>query len=455
MRNRRPVFSLFILILIVLIPALQSFAQSNDINNEVVSFRKKELTKGLLFELGREREELRTDATRYFEDKTSVTGSFNLSSKLWNLKDYMQEELLFSFDVGPYAGFGNWIDSSKVANNEADENLYGIRTSLNAAYLNRYYYDPKNYTILNVSLWGRYDLYQQNLDGTSIDSLGEVTPIDESDLKGKFRFGFNAKAGWGYGRLSPMNHLMTAHYLLEKYYPGRIFSDYEIARFAQVIADIKNNREVQTPRIAEKEMELVTGFVNKTLLLESPGAMGADWEYGEFDPRYEGKRFELGPFFQYYNREPDFIYGGFMQFDWHKYQNVKWNRNFSAGITYSRYKKQEVSADDSEDQEENIPLGADLSHRDWLLGEVNLGWSYYSNLKSQLDFGVKYLPGLELNGFKDVGTLSHNVIPYLAYYTQLNSKARVRLDFAWRFTDGERFVTPGPNFSLAIYRSRY
>jgi hypothetical protein len=441
--------------LIVLISALSSFAQSSDINNEVVSFRKKEITKGLLFEIGREREELRTDATRYFEDKTSLTGSFDLSSKMWNLKDYMQEELMLSFDVGPFAGFGNWIDSSAVANNEADENLYGIRTSLNAAYLNRYYYDPKNYTILDINLWGRYDLYQQNLDGTSIDSMGEVTPIDESDLKGKFRFGFNAKAGWGFGRLSPMNHLMTAHYLLEKYYPGRIFSDYEIARFAQVIADIKNNRELKIAHIPEKEMELISGFVNKTMLLESFDTMGKEWEYGEFDPRYQGKRFELGPFFQYYNKEPDFIYGGFMQFDWNKYKNVKWNRNVSAGITYSRYKKQyEGNGETAQNGDEN-PLGVDVTHRDWMLGEVKLGWSYYSNLRSQFDFGIKYLPGIELNEFKDLGTLSHNVIPYLAYYTQLNAKARVRFNFAWRFADRQRFVTPGPNFSLAIYRSKY
>ena len=41
-----------------------------------------------------------------------------------------------------------------------------------------------------------------------------------------------------------------------------------------------------------------------------------------------------------------------------------------------------------------------------MMGELNLGWSYYSELKSQFDFGVKYVPGIELNGFNDVGPLS-------------------------------------------------
>ncbi|WP_167613847.1 hypothetical protein [Maribellus sediminis] len=455
MRNRSHRIRIIFLSQILFFLTIVSFAQAPKINNEVVSFRKNEITKGLLFDLGREREELRTDASRYFEEKTSLTGAFNWSNKLWNLQDYMQEELLFSFDVGPFGGFGNWIDSTGIANNNADENFYGIRTALSASYLNRYYYDPKSYTLVKIDGWGRYDLYQRNLDGTSVDSLGVETPIDEGDLKSKFRFGFNAKAGWGYGRLSPMNHLMTAHYLLEKYYPGRIFSDSEIAQFAQVIATLKHDRELDIIHLPEKEMESIAGFVSKTFLLESPELMAEDWQYGEFDPRYEGKRFELGPFFNYYNQEPDFVYGGFMQFDWHKYQSVKWNRNISASITYSRYKKPDDSTSDSETEDDDLSLGMSLSHRDWVLGEFDLGWSYYSDLRSRFDFGLKYLPGLELNSFEEIGSLSHNFIPYFGYFTQLNSKARVRLDFAWRFADNEQFVVPGPKFSVAVYRSRY
>ena len=412
--------------------AISLYAQEPEINNEVVSFKKREWNKGLLLNLDQERDELLTDETRFYEEQNLLNGSFLLENKIWNLLDYKQEELNIAFKTGPFGGWGNWIDSSKVSYNTADEQKYGLRTSLNAGYLYRYYYDPKTYTLLDLSVWGQYDIYKQNLDGTAIDSFGVSMPIDESNIKDRLRFGFKGKAGWGIGRLSPMNHLMTAHYLLEKYYPGRVFSDYEIAQFAQVIAGIKNDRDFKSGHVAEKEMEMVAGFVNKNLMLESPESMSGEWIYGEFDPRYEGTRLEFGPFFQYYNREPDFVYGGYLQFDRAKYHNVKWNSNISANINYNRYKKQ-----------------------DWMMGELNLGWSYYTGLKSQFNFGVKYVPGIELNGFDDIGPLSHNVIPYISWYSQLNSQSRFKFDFSWRIADGEKFLVPGPNFNLAIYRSRY
>jgi hypothetical protein len=49
----------------------------------------------------------------------------------------------------------------------------------------------------------------------------------------------------------------------------------------------------------------------------------------------------------------------------------------------------------------------------------------------------------------------HNFIPYIEYFTQVNAKTRVNLSFAWNLGDGEDFMMTGPNFSLAIYRSRY
>ncbi len=449
-RSRYNIFFLSVLLLFVY---QRSSAQESSINNSVVSYSKKELNTGVVFGLGKEREELKTDASRYYEEQTLLNGTFRIDNKYWNLLDYLQEELMFSLELGPYAGFGDWIDSSRVGYNTADKKSYGVRTSLNASYRNRYYYDPRNYTVLDISGWGQYDIFNQQLDGTSIDSFGVSTAIDESYTKGRLRFGVNAKAGWGIGRLSPMNHLMLAHYLLEKYYPGRVFSDYEIARFAQVIADIKNNRDYKSGHVSEKEMESVIKFVNQTLLLESPELMAADWQYGEFDPRFEGRRVEMGPFFQYYNKEPDFIFGGYLQFDWAKYKNEKWNRNFSTSLTYSRYKRQDDQMEQTD--QENLSLGFDLSHRDWFLGKVDLGWSYYSNMRSQIDFGVRYIPGLELNSFKNVGSISHNVVPYLAYYTQVNSKSRLKFNMAWRIADGEQFVVPGPEFSLAFYRSKY
>ncbi|MFV0591242.1 MAG: hypothetical protein ACK5M7_07650 [Draconibacterium sp.] len=422
-------FSLFFLIVFLYSP---QFLSAQDINNEVVSFKKREVNKGWIFQLGKDREELRTDVSRFFEDQTSLNGGFKIENSFWNIQDYQQDEFNLSFDIGPFGAYGNWIDSSKVSNAEADQYLYGLRTSANLNYKYRYYYDAKNYTAFEISAWGRYEVYRHNLDGTSIDSFGVESAIDKSSTEDRLRYGFQARGGFGIGRLSPMNHLMTAHFLLEKYYPGRVFSDYEIARFAQIIAQIKNERDYYEGHSSEAEMDAVNRFLNGNFLLEPSKAMIADWPYAEFDPRYEGKRFEMGPFFKYYNQEPDFIYGGYIQYENARYKNVKWNRNFSANLNYNRYKRS-----------------------DWMTGELGLGWSYYPNLKNQIDFGVKYVPGIELNGFEDVGPLSHNFVPYLGYFSQLNSKARMRLNFSWRITDGEQFMVPGPELSLGIYRSSY
>lgn len=419
-----PVFLLFITTTLL--------AQENGIDNSVVSFKKRELMSGFVFDLNKEQEELLTDETKFNEERTLLNTKFRFENRFLNLLDYKQEEFNASFEIGPFGGYGNWVDSSFVENTVADQSSFGVRTSANVSYLNRFYYDPKNYTVVDVSAWGRYDLFKQNSDGTTIDSLGVVSDFDESGTKDRLRYGFSAKAGWGIGRLSPMNHLMTAHYLMEKYYPGRIFSDYEIAQFAQVIATIKNNRDLKVKHNPEMEVASLAEFIKGKLLLELPEAMPEEWKFSEFDPRYEGQRVEFGPFFKYYNQEPDFVYGGHINFENLKYKSVKWNRNFSAKLNYNRYKKQ-----------------------DWMLAEIKLGWSYYSELKSQLDFGIKYVPGIEINGFEDVGSLSNNLIPYLSYFTQLNSTSRIKLDFAWRFSDGEQFVLPGPEFSLAIYRSKY
>uniref|UniRef100_UPI003217CD34 hypothetical protein n=1 Tax=uncultured Draconibacterium sp. TaxID=1573823 RepID=UPI003217CD34 len=426
----RKYLSLAVLILFIGVASLS--AQETNINNSVVSFKKQELMSGVVFDVSKEREELLTDETRFDETRTLLNAKFRYGNQYWNLLDYKQEQINYAVEIGALGGYGDWIDSSFVANTDADQNFYGIRTSASINYSNRIYYDPKSYTLITVNGWGRFDVYQQNLKGTSVDSLGVVTDLDDSNLENRFRYGFQTKVGWGAGRLSPMNHLMTAHYLLEKYYPGRIFSDFEIAQFAQLIANIKHNRDVKTGRTYDKEMLQVVDYIKTTLMLASPEAMEAEWQFSEFDPRFEGSRFELGPFFKYYNREPDFVYGGFIQYDNARYKNVNWNRNLSIKLNYNRYKKQ-----------------------DWMLAEVMLGWSYYSRLKSQFDFGVKYVPAIEINGFEDVGSLSHNFVPYMSWFSQLNSKSRIRMDFSWRFADSDQFVLPGPEFSMAIYRSRY
>lgn len=418
---------------ILLCEAQDAVAQDALINNEVVSFRKKELNKGLVFEFSKASNDVITDESSYSEESTVTSGLFHIENNVWNLEDYRQESYQFSLELGPFAGFGNWSDSSDTDSDDMDIHSYGVQTSLYGGYVNRFYYDPRNYTIFNVSAWGQYDLYRQTREGTTVGSSGTSSTVDESDTKDKLQFGIAAKTGLGIGRLSPMNHLMTAHYLLEKYYPGRVFSDFEIAQFAQVIAGVKNNRDYKTTRTPGWEERMVSNFVNKNFLLEAPEALPDDWGFGEFDPRYEGSRFEIGPFFQYYNDDLDFIYGGFMQFDWAKYQSVKWNRDLSANITYNRYHDEQQ----------------------WMYFELQWGWSYYANLRSRFDFGATYISGLEIDGFDDDGTISHNLVPYVSYFTQLSSKSRIKLDCAWRFADDEQFVIPGPEFSLSIYRSRY
>lgn len=419
-----PLFFLFITISV--------HAQESTINNNVVSFTKRELTTGFVFDMNKEREELLTDESKYNEERTVFNGKFKLENRFWNLLDNKQDEFYSSFEIGPFGGYGNWIDSSFIENTVADQSFYGVRTTGKIGYKTRFYYDPKTYTLVDVGAWGQYDLYKQNSDGTTIDSFGVATDFDNSENSDRFRYGFRAKAGWGFGRLSPMNHLMTADYLLRKYYPRRNFSDYEIAQFAQVIADIKHDRSVKAGHALDKEMLILADFIKNTLVLASPESVQGEWQFSEFDPRYQGQRLELGPHFQYYNQEPDFIWGGYILYENSKYQNVSWNRNFSAGLKYNSYKK-----------------------HDWITGEINIGWSYYAGLKSQIDFGVKYVPAYEFSNSDTEGGFRNNAIPYLSYFTQLNSKSRVKLDFSWRFADDEQFVLPGPDFSLAIYRSRY
>lgn len=432
MRKQEYNFVFLLLPLIFLFTGISVEAQENNINNNVVSFKKRELTSGFVFDTKNEKEELLTDESKYKEERNVFNGKFKLENRFWNLLDTKQDELYSTLKIGPFGGYGDWVDSSYIESTAADQSFYGIRTAGEIGYKSRFYYDPKTYTIVDVGAWGQYDLFKQKSEGTTIDSFGVATNFDDSENTDRLRYGFRAKAGWGFGRLSPMNHLMSADYLLRKYYPRRNFSDYEIAQFAQVIADIKQERSIKGGHVLENEMETVVDFIKNTLMLASPEAMQAEWQFSEFDPRYQGQRLEVGPFFEYYNKEPDFIWGAYILYENARYRNVSWNRNFSAGLKYNSYKKQ-----------------------DWLTGEINIGWSYYSDLKSQFDCGIKYVPGYELSGSEDGGGLSNNVIPYLSYFTQLNAKSRVKMDFAWRFADGEKYVLPGPEFSLAIYRSRY
>lgn len=395
-------------------------------------FQKRELNLGAVLDQNKEREELRTDESREYEELTTGSAKFRLNNRYWNYLEMKQEQIIFNFEAGPMIGKGNWIDSSFIENAVADQKIFGLRTQAYVDYTSRYYYSQKSFTLVELNARAKYDFYQRNSQGTAIDSNGISSVLDEKDNVSKLRYGFLAKAGWGIGRLNPVNHYMVADYIMDKYYKGRTFSFEETARLAKEIGDIKHRRDIISGHDTEKEAEEIQAYLNRKMLLTLPEDLDEEWIYGEFLPRFNGSKVEFGPFFTYYNREPDFIYGGYLLFENDKYISYEWNRNIKAGINYNRYKRQ-----------------------DWILAEVDFSWSYFIKLKSQLDFGLKYVPGIQLNNLDDVGKLNHGLIPHIGYYSQLNSTTRLNFAFAYRISQDESLMLPGPEFSLSVYRSRY
>ena len=424
--------SQYIFVWILLFLSFVVSAQVENKFSENMLYKKKELNSGLRLGWNSEREELLTDKTKYYNEIKTGEANFQFSNRYWKFLDYMQERLEFNFEIGPFGGYGNWIDSSSVENINADHNLFGIRSRMSIDYANRYYYNQKNYTLVQVKGWARYDWFKQNSEGTSVDSFGIGTTYTSSSTETKIRYGFEARAGWGWGRLTPMNNFMLVQYILEKYYAGRNFSEEEIIIVASEIYRIKSQREIITGHNTELEAKLIAEFLKEKLLLTPPNNLEFDWGMGEFTPRLDGSRVEGGPFFKYYNREPDFIYGAYVQYGNAKYCNVNWNRNLSANINYNRYKKD-----------------------DWVLAELKIGWSYFPNLKKQIDFGMKYVPGISINDSFDFSDFNNGFVPYVGYFSQINSKSRVNIEFAYRFSQNEKLMLPGPEFSLSFYNSKY
>jgi hypothetical protein len=407
-------------------------AQEKNDYSDVLFYKKKELNNGILIYGNNERDQLRTDLSKTYEETLFGSAAYQFKSSFWNFLDYKQDFLEFTFDAGPFYGSGDLTDSSYIQNLEAEHSQFGIRTNVSAYYASRYYYNPKNYTIVEVNGRARFDWFKQNTQGTAIDSNGVVTNIDENVTEEKFRFGFEAKAGWGWGRLNPLNNYMMAEYILTKYYAGRVFSEEEIRQVAEEIYMIKRERDIVNGHKIELESQLLGDFLREKLFLTAPENLEADWEQGEFFPRVQGNRVEVGPFFRYYNQEPDFIYGGYIQYDHAKYCTINWNRDFGVGLKYNRYKKQ-----------------------DWINAEIDLGWSYFPDLKRRISIGIKYVPGVELNDFSEIGEFNHGIIPSIGYFSQINSKSRVNFTFAYRISEDEKLMLPGPEFSLSVYRSRY
>jgi hypothetical protein len=424
--------TVFLVVFILIASSNIGFAQYNFKNSEIFQYQKNEINWGLHYAAKPEMEETRTEYWREYEELFTGAAKFQFNNRYWNFQEFRQERLEFNLEAGPFWGNGNWIDSSVVANTSADHKIFGLRTDASANYTSRFYYNKKNYTLVQINGWARYDLYRQNSTGFSTDSDNVVSIVDEQTKENKFRYGAEARAGWGMGRLKPMNHFMVADYILKTYYRHRRFSQDEIAKFADEIGRIKHRRNLQTTHNTDAESTQMQEFLNRKMFLIPVGSLENEWKTGEFLPRFDGNRVEFGPFFTYYNREPDFIYGGYFLFNHYKYCSTNWNRNFSIGLNYNAYKRQ-----------------------DWILAEVNIGWSYFVKLRNQFDFGAKYIPGIAIDGSGNIGELNNGFIPYLGYFTQIDSKNRIDIKLAYRISENEKLMLSGPEVSVSVYRSRY
>ena len=411
---------------------LKTQAQLNSDSAAVYYFIKKELNSGFVFSFDAEREEFRTEKSRNFERLKKGAATYAWENRNWTYFPHRQESWNLLFGAGPFLGQGEMTNSTDAQVIDATQKLAGLSGNVQANYTSRFYFDRKNYTLVSVNAWGRYGLFRRNAEGFQTDSNLVTTSYSEKSEHSKLRYGFQAKAGWGMGRLNIVNHYMTAEWLLVKHYPGRLFSVEEILNVARETGRIKHQRNTRAGHSAENEWEQLAEFLNKQLLLKIPENVLPDWEFTEFRPRFNGSRIEFGPFFNYFNREPDFVYGGYLKFENHKYCSLKWNRNLSASLSYNGYKR-----------------------KDWILLETDLGWSFYPNLKTEYAFGLKYITGLVVNGFDDIGPVRHNFVPYLEYFGQINSKYRMETALAWRIAPNDQFMLPGPEVSVSVYRSRY
>ena len=395
-------------------------------------FIKREFNKGLLASGQYERESQISDNFDFSEELYTGYSSYQLNNRVWNFLDYKQEAISLTFNAGPFYGSGNVFENSEAGIINADREMFGLRALLAASYESRFYYDSKTYTLVQVDGWVKNDLFWQNTTGTRVDSNLVMSDYSNDRFTDRLRYGFHAKAGWGFGRLNPINHYMVADYLLKNFYPRRVFSEAEKMQLARKLGDIKQRRVPGIERIASSELQEVYDYLRSKMMLEAPNLSEEEWLMGEFLPRYNGSRIELGPYFNYYNREPDFYYGGFLTYRNNSYRNYNWNRNVRLQANYSHYKQ-----------------------HDWANIEADLGWSYFPNLRTQFDFGLRYIPGAIIHSLENIESVRHNFVPYVKYFTQVNARSRMNLSFAWRIADGEDFMKSGPEFSLSFYRSNY
>ena len=396
-------------------------------------FIKTELNSGLLFFRENSRESTVSSLSQYSEQRLNYHAYYDFGINSWNLGEDKQEIINLDIGAGPIYATGHSKMVNQALTSKLNDKVYGAGLFADLNYSSRFYYDDKNYVLVETEGYGRFEKIKIHAVGNTVtnDGTGSVS-TDEKYLDNRLRYGINSRAGWGFGKLNPVNYFMEAEYLFNKYYSGKLFSPTEKQQLAGFIADIKNNRSPRAGHSDEKELEQVKNFLKKQYLLRPPEEMEDFWRYGEFVPRYSGKRVEFGPFFNYYSREPDFIYGGYAKYESEKYRNNKWNTDFSSELSYNWYKQ-----------------------RDWFFWQTGILFDYYRNLRSRYSFGMKYIPALIVNEFKDIKPLQHVLIPYIEYFLQLNEKQRLDLTFSYKITGENDFFLKGPEFSLAFYSSRY
>ncbi len=418
--------------LLILVISYTATAQEITNNQQNQIYIKQEINTGLLFKFSAEEEELLTDES-FFRMKQNISSlNIMLESRNMLFLPSRQEQWGANLLIGPFLGNGEIADSSGIGFIDTNSTPAGFRGEAGLNYTSRFYWNNNTYTLLDVSGWGRYDLYKNNAEGTFIDSTFKSSPYNDNSSDSKLRYGFKAKAGWGIGRINVVNHFAVAQWLLNKYYPGRIFSSDEVNAVGNEIGRIKHQRELRNGHSTEIESEQLVKFINEKLFLEQPDGLRYDWEYSELRPRFHGSRFEGGPFFNYFNREPDFVYGGFVKYENHKYRSTGINRLIGATLTYNGYKRD-----------------------DWVTLEVTSGWSWYPSLKNELSFGLRYIPGMVVKDWDDLQPVNHALIPYLEFYTQMNSRYRIESSFAYRIAKKDEMVVPGPEFSVSFFRSKY
>ena len=399
---------------------------------EDMTFIKKELNSGFKFNLSPEGEEFFTDETFFQLEQTIAVAQLFVENRNLVFLPSRQEQWRFNIEIGPFFGKGLIADSSAVEYIDANTSPAGLRGNAGATYSSRFYWDNRNYTMIDLSAWGMYDLFRNNADGTATDSNNIIRPYKDDSYQQKHRYGFQAKAGWGFGRINPVNNFATAQWLLEKHYPGRIFSSEEINAVAREIGLIKHRRNWRTGHSSDVEAQLLSEFLNREMLLLPPVGIKNDWVTTELRPRYHGRRVEAGPYFNYFNREPDFVYGGFIRYEHYKYRSINWNQNIIAQLSYNGYKRD-----------------------DWVTFMAAAGLSRFYSFKHEIDFGVRYIGGMIYKGVDDLQPVRHAIIPYLEYFSQLNSKYRIETALAYRLAGKDEFVFPGPELTLSVYRSRY